>query len=353
MRRTSALFAGGMLAVALGAGCTPDKVRGALPPGARIDTYNQVTVGKVDVLFVIDNSPSTEDKQDNLGRNITGFFTYLQQAKVDYHIGITTTDVTGGGPGAQGRLYGNPSVITPDTPNPAEAFARNAKVGVGGSSNEEGLDGARRTLDLRPAGFLRPDAYLFLIFVSDDEDHSEPGVPHYFYRFFEQQKGKGNEGMISAGAIVGDSPDGCFTPTGGQARAGKRYKEVVDLVGGRIGSICDAQFDVILKELGVDAVGLKRKFALSRTPDEASLDVTLKYPCDTARATLDAACDKQVNECTGSTGDVACTVKKLPDGGKDGWSFEPATNSLVFHGVTLPPKGSEIDVLYYEPGQKP
>lgn len=340
-------------AVALVGGCSGDKVRNTLPPGVRIDTFNQVSVGKVDVLFVIDNSASTEDKQENLARNFKGFFDFLAEAKVDYHIGVTTTDVTSSGPGAQGRLFGSPEVITPATPDPLGAFAKNARVGTGGSGNEAGLDAARRTLELKPAGFLRPEAYLFLIFVSDDEDHSEPGVPRFFYRYFEQAKGKGNEGMVSAGAIVGDAPDGCFTPSGGQARAGLRYKEVVDFVGGRVGSICGAQFDQILRDLGVDAVGLKRKWALTRIPDEGTLDVTVKFPCSTPKETLDAVCSAQTAECDGDAGTVACTVKKSPDGTSDGWTYEPSTNTLVFKGKSLPPKGSEIDVQYYEQGTAP
>lgn len=330
------------------AACAEDKVRATLPPGVRVDTFNQVTVGKVDVLFVIDNSNSTADKQENLARNFKGFFDYLQQAQVDYHIAVTTTDVTSDAPGAKGRLFGSPEVITPATPDPVDAFQQNAKVGTGGSGYESGLDAARRTLELKPTGFLRADAYLFLIFVSDDEDHSEPGVPRYFHRFFERQKGKGNEAMVSAGAIVGDVPDGCFTPSGGQARAGKRYKEVVDLVGGKVGSICGAQFDEILRDLGVEAVGLKRKWTLARIPDLTTLEVSVLYPCGTDAALLNAVCSEQAPDCGSSgKGTIACKVRAA-EGGADGWEYEAATNTLVFKGRSLPPKGSEIDLQYKE-----
>ena len=335
------------------AGCSEDKVRRTLPPGMRVDSYTQVAVGKVDVLFVIDSSPSTEDKQANLARNFAGFFAFLESAKVDYHIAVTTMDVDSSGPGAQGRLFGDPAVITPATAKPLEAFTRNATVGVKGSANEKGLDAARRTLELNPSGFLRPEAFLYLVFVSDDEDHSEPAVPRQFYRMFERLKGKGNEGMISAGAIVGDLPDGCFTAAGGQARPAKRYHELVDLVGGRTGSICDAEFGDTLAALGVDAVGLKRKWPLGKTPDAASLQVTVRFPCTTAKTTLDAACSQQVSTCDGGSGDVVCTVKPKTDDGTDGWSFEPSTNSIFFQGAALPPKGATVEFQYYEQGQTP
>lgn len=351
-RALSAALAVASLGALLG-GCSEDKVRRTLPPGMRVDTFTQVAVGKVDVLFVIDSSPSTEDKQANLARNFQGFFSYLQQAKVDYHIAVTTMDVDTAGPGRQGALFGNPSVITPETPKPLEAFTANATVGTAGSSLEKGLDAARRTLQLNPAGFLRSDAYLYLVFVSDDEDHSEPAVPRQFYRAFEALKGKGNEGMVSAGAIVGDVPDGCFTAAGGQARPANRYHELVGLVGGRIGSVCDAEFGTTLNELGVDAVGLKRKWPLGKTPDAPSLVVTVKYPCATPKATLDAVCSAQVAACAGDVGEVACTVKPKTENGADGWTFEPSTNSVFFNGAALPPKGAAIEFTYYEEGRTP
>ncbi|MFM2152838.1 MAG: hypothetical protein RL199_1273 [Pseudomonadota bacterium] len=344
----------GVLALAaVLAGCSEDKVRRTLPPGMRVDTFAQVAVGKVDVLFVIDSSPSTEDKQANLARNFQGFFSYLQQAKVDYHIAVTTMDVDSVGPGRQGALFGTPAVITPETPKPLEAFSANATVGTEGSSLEKGLDAARRTLQLNPAGFLRPDASLYLVFVSDDEDHSEPAVPRQFYRYFESIKGKGNEGMISAGAIVGDLPDGCYTPAGGQARPANRYRELVGLVGGRTGSVCDSEFGATLNELGVDAAGLKRKWALGKAPDVASLVVTVTYPCTTSKATLDLVCSQQVAACSGSAGSVACTVRPKPETGPDGWTFEPSTNSVFFGGASLPSKGAVIEFTYYEEGQTP
>ncbi len=352
MRRKPALLGGLGLALLL-ASCTNDKLINTLPPGARVDTFNQVTVGKVDILWVIDNSPSTGDKQANLARNFHSFFDYLEQAKVDYHIGVTTTDVSSDVPGSKGRLFGSPAVITAATPDPVAAFEKNVQVGVDGSSNEAGLDGAREALLLNPAGFLRKDAYLFLIFVSDEDDHSAPGTAKYFYRFFEGQKGKGNEAMVSAGAIVGDVPNGCYAPDGGKATPGTRYQEVVDLVGGRVGSVCSTEFSDVLQQMGVDAVGLKRKFMLSLTPDLSTVQVTVKYPCATPAAQLDPTCTDKQDDCGGATGSLSCTVPPEATGSPNGWTYEASSNSLVFHGQSLPPKGAEIDVLYYEPGKKP
>jgi hypothetical protein len=47
----------------------------------------------VDILFVIDNSGSMADEQARLARNFTGFVDALDAMKVDYRVAITTTDV--------------------------------------------------------------------------------------------------------------------------------------------------------------------------------------------------------------------------------------------------------------------
>lgn len=136
--------------------------------------------------------------------------------------------------------------VTPSTVNAQGAFSRDVQVGVGGSGRETGIEAAAIAVGrqtnratgqwLAPpnenAGFLRPDASLFLIFVSDEDDSSF-GEITYFYRAFETLRGAGNEGVVSVSAIVGNPDEdgvagpelgGC--PAGSEARtavAGTRY----------------------------------------------------------------------------------------------------------------------------------
>lgn len=120
--------------------------------------------------------------------------------------------------------------VTPNTPNPVGAFSQLVRFQLAGgqAAREEGVSTAARALgegrvrqsdgtyapvDAPPenAGFVRDEATLFVIFVSDEEDSSFGPVAH-FYRTFEQLKEKGNEARVSLSAIVGDpDPDG---PTG-------------------------------------------------------------------------------------------------------------------------------------------
>jgi hypothetical protein len=119
--------------------------------------------------------------------------------------------------------------VSPTTNGAASAFSRAVRVGVGGSGRESGIQAAaqalgrdtdRTTGTWKPAppenvGFLRPDAALFLIFVSDEDDASF-GEISYFYRAFETLKGAGNEGVVSVSAITGDPDiDGLMGPVRG------------------------------------------------------------------------------------------------------------------------------------------
>ena len=121
------------------------------------------------------------------------------------------------------------SYIQPTTPGAKDAFGKLVRVGISGSALETGIQAAAQALGrdadrttgqfisapAENAGFLRNDASLFVIFVSDEDDSSF-GRVSYYYRTFESLKGAGNEGLISFSAIVGDpDPDGPGPVRGG------------------------------------------------------------------------------------------------------------------------------------------
>lgn len=362
-----------LLALLAASACTCDNtlpLRKGLPPGYKQDILPQVSVQKLDLLWIVDDSGSMENKQANVAANFDAFFQFIQAAKVDYQIAIGTTDIFNDA----GQLRAD--VITPGTSDPAGAFRDAIKVGVAGKALEEGLAGAEDILEADRAGtlkvagkpdvihFARDDAFLFIVAVSDEEDHSF-GEPRYFWRSFEQAKGIGNNGKVSFSAIAGGNfdPDqgkvvaGDCTDNGG-ATAAARYFEVADLTGGLVGSICDASFEATLREFGRLAVGLRRKFPLSSKPDltacagqpdklPACLQVTVRYRCDAPAATLGACTDKQ-DDCKNLSGEaygIACTP---PFGGADGWAYEAGLNAIRFDGTSIPGLGSQVEVVYRE-----
>lgn len=155
------------------------------------------------------------------------------------------------------------SFVTPTTPNAADAFSKAVDVGIAGRGRESGFAAAAIALGkgtdqttrmpvpmpTRNAGFVRPSASLFVIFVSDEEDQSF-GESTYFYRAFETIKGPGNEGLVSLSGIVGppdvDGPagpeaGGCALPQ--PAAPGTRYVALAMYSRGLSGEfrVCDGQ----------------------------------------------------------------------------------------------------------------
>jgi len=358
--------------------CTEDRIRKALPPDVRVDTWTQQSASRIDVLWVVDNSGSMEPRQANLARNFGSFIDVFTQNAIDYRLAITTTDTFKD----KGAFKGSPAVITPRTASPVSAFQSNIRVGTAGSPYEAGMDAAVMALDARAAlnapilearencrigclnkanastcqanceeahavEFLRPDAYLYIVFVTDEEDKSGNPDLRYYYRKLETALGPGNDGMVSTAAIIGDVPSNSCNAT-----PGKRYQQLAELAGGELGSICDPEFATTLRKLATSAVGLKRKFALAKAPNVSTLEVRVLYPCN-APADVTAPCARVdraacTPEAPADSYNLVCTPKQ---GGPDGWNYEPNGRLVYFAGESVPGVNAKLEVQYYEEGK--
>ena len=65
--------------------------------GLNTDVFLQDTRPEADLLLVVDNSGSMQDKRQALADNFAAFFSYATRAGVDYHLAVTTTDMGPGG----------------------------------------------------------------------------------------------------------------------------------------------------------------------------------------------------------------------------------------------------------------
>ena len=158
---------------------------------------------KVDFLFVIDNSGSMVDDQDNLAANFPGFIDGIQATldEVDaYHVGVVTTDAYGhnaagckvlgglvsqtGGPDSSASACGpwSDGHYMTEADDLASGFACAAKVGSGGFPIEKpmnAMEAAVRGDHGAPGacneGFIRDDALLVVTVITDEWDG--PGDP--------------------------------------------------------------------------------------------------------------------------------------------------------------------------------
>lgn len=284
--------------------------------GPRTETFRQFDVRKVDLLFVVDDSCSMDEEQALLGERFSAFLDLAQEETIDYHVAVTTTDL--GPSGAGGAFVGTPPVITPRTVDPAAAFAANAMVGLGGTDAEQGLAAARAALspplvEGPNAGFLRPDASLGIVFVSDEDDQS-PGPVSDYADFFAALR---PEPFLRANAIVGERPSGCAT-----AGPGLRYLNLVDLIGGVSASICTADWDQTLIALAAGGFGFKTRFQLTGIPRPDTIDL-------------------QVNG--------QRLPRFDPGSGAALWRYLPEDNEILFEPVAVPEAGARVRVTY-QPG---
>jgi hypothetical protein len=313
------------------------------------DSFRQLDTPQVDVLWVIDNSCSMSEEQNALTGNFASFIQFADAQALDYRLAVVTTDIEGFGIGGQQcptnpqaqRPMGTPQgacgyfadgnatqsdpawrLVTPDEQPSAEAaFTAIASQGIDGSGNETGLAAAYQALSAPLIngwnnGFLRPDAYLALIFVSDEPDFSI-GTVDFYVNFFKAIKGFRNTNLFSASAIVGDAGQGCNGP-GGNAGGGDRYISVAQQTGGIFESICTSSWSNALQNLGLNVFGYKSRFFLSNTPVAGTIEVLV----DGVR------------------------VEQQAMSGQVRWGYDGATNAVNFAPLAIPEPGSEIIVRY-------
>lgn len=400
------------------------------------DVFQQLPVRQVDILWVVDSSGSMAPKQARLTANFQGFINQLVNANppIDFHIAVTTTDTDATSARGQLRLWniagrrddfiacaptGQGAVTCntgADVSTAVTAFSQMAQVGIDGSAQERGLYAAYLALT-NPLNnstgavtrFVRPEASLYVVVVSDEDDGScnpltrqltctaDPGCrcapdnalngagawgsTAYFTRFFETFKGYGNEDLVAFGAIVAtdDEPvpaqfgdpnphvgccraaDGQPCPTNGSndggleiAYHGDRYLKVAAATGGVAVSICQEDFSDALSTLGYAASGLRQDFRLTRGPDlKASGDDAAGLAAWVSKPTA-ASCNVDGNCPAGSSCRGQRCAERVPvkltaaPGGASYVRCDAAglRNMVRFEGAAVPEPLSTVEVCY-------
>ncbi|PIE17988.1 MAG: hypothetical protein CSA65_06790 [Proteobacteria bacterium] len=311
---TFSACAGDSKVVSADSGQTPDQspftqdVGGPSP-----DVPTVYACDTIDLLFVIDNSGSMFQEQESLMKS---FPTFIQQIEAiepkikSYHVGVVSTDV-GSGPhtytgssckpgGDEGKLKHDPvgagcsgtypKYLEGPSATMADDFSCIAALGTTGCGFEQQLEAALQALSGQSYndGFLRKNAPLAIIFITDEDDCSadpklfDPAdtalgslktrcvaqtqllkpVADYVAAF---KALKDNPDRLVVAAITG--PPGkvvidetkfagqepiCSSPEFGEAAAGNRFGELVTAFGDRgvQTSLCDGDLAKGLEVIG-------------------------------------------------------------------------------------------------------
>lgn len=319
------------------------------------DVYQQSENDAIDLLWVIDNSGSMKPFQNALRASFDKFIKTLNSDDIDFQIGITSTDSCPDRAPQnleenlcpdefpeshrvhhRGDLVGKSGkrVIKSGDRDVVDRFRRLAAVGTGGSSFEHGLTSAVNAIDKSLDGlngsFLRPDAYLAMIVLSDENDDGvglseknetginfwKKGKTRYHFDasdFNKAVKSKLGTQRFSLSSIVADADSRgmpCKLANGRALEVGKEYQKASKLTGGHIESLCDNNWTGLLERLAANIKKQLLEFSLSKRP-------------------------------------IISSIKVFVDGSEvEGWSYKNASNKIRFSKKNAPAAGSNIEINY-------
>jgi hypothetical protein len=285
---------------------------GALFEEGFTQEYNPV----VDVLWVVDNSGSMETVVENVRSNFEFFITEFLTLGLDYHMAAITTDMDDGS--QSGQIQGEVLLSSMSSSYVEGNFLSSVDVGSGGSADEEGFNATKAALTSplvngANAGFLRDyengeEVGLTIIVVSDENDNSSMDASSYV-TWLKSLKDDPTKARFNA-----------FIDTGGGdpfgVNYGAKYIEAANSTDGFVTDIYSENYEAAMQEISFAAAGMVVSFTLERTPMSLS---TMK---------------------------VYANGQEVPQDLYNGWTYDSASNSLTFHGDSIPEPGASVTIQY-------
>ncbi|MCC2678004.1 MAG: hypothetical protein K0R29_580 [Pseudobdellovibrio sp.] len=313
-----------------------------LSSSAQYEQASTFVPRKLDVLFVVDNSGSMSSSQAALAANFPSFINFFKNKGYDFKIAVTTSDAFYGDQfattscslcnaeqtrfksGTNPKIY----VIEEDTPDLENVFAANVNVGINGSGDERAFSSFKAALNSSlNTGFHRPDAYLSIVIVSDEEDFSHDDINmnesytqptlHTIasYKTYLENFTQGTAGEDFSVSTISILDTTCRNSLGSGRKVGTRYMELADATLGTKNSLC-SNFDAVLNNISnTIASQIVATFHLSRTPIESSL-----------RVLVDGVL--------------------VPQDSTNGWTFDSVANSVSIHGTYAPQSGAVVTINF-------
>ena len=235
------------------------------------ENFEQGEWGKLDILVVIDNSGSMLEEQTNLASKLEPLLSHVEKA--DWQISVISTDPS---ETCQRALIKKSDV------NTKSVFANAVNAGIKGSGFERGILRAVVGLkaDCKTQKWVRPDSTLAVLIVAD-EDNCGPGEgtnsycnnapdfnSSYLYDYLATIRKPGTDAKVYG--LIWEPGTACSTGLS----QGTTFKEVIEKTGGKMGSICDADYSTTLRAMSQDIAQIvKYEFPLAHAPDDGTLQI--------------------------------------------------------------------------------
>lgn len=223
----------------------------------------------VDIIWIVDNSGSMQDEQESVAKNFKYFIDSFINRNVDFQMAITTTDIRKNN---KSRLTDqsinllNSTNAKYDPEGFLNSFKNLIQVGTDGSYVEQGLLALDELIYKKGQSFLRNDAQLAIICLSDEEDQSPLSLNNYLARL---KATKSDSTKIKFYSVV----DSELINSGRGITTGfYRYKEMSDLTNGLLLNIRE-DFYRSLSLIGETIVNLLDSFQLKHSPKISTLRV--------------------------------------------------------------------------------
>lgn len=279
----------------------PDNV--GAPLEEQLDQWNLEDLTRTDLVFFGDTSGSMSVELTTMGSQILTFLDGLSVYTGDWQL-MAVTGPDGCGVGG---------VLTPETPDYATLFANGLLTAPGADEVDEwGLYNVAMAVEQTDeaecnAGFLRDDARLHVVVISDEDDNSpgwDSGDAGYWAEYVDALFArKSSPALVRVSGIIGPVPDGCA-----EAEPGTGYAEAIEATGGVTLSICE-DWTLGIGSL-VEATVQHDTFALSRAPQPSTLEVFVNG------------------------------VERA-----EGWAYDVTENAVVF-SADIPVAGDTVEVTY-------
>lgn len=304
--------------------------------GLQTDLFVVDPMPRTDLLLVIDDSAAMAPHQAKLQSLLSDLAAHAIDEDVLIRFGVTTTSRTAtadcAGAGADGRLLplNGPRWLDSHADLPSATWEAHADVGTCSSAPNEGMAAAFRALselaavaddpahpeaDDGNAGFLRPGAWLSLLFVSASDDASGEDAAEWGQRLLAV---RGPRNPFFVGAIV----PGC-----GSAPETTRYAELARWAGGRAVDLCVDDWTAALFGSVATWTPPRTHFYLARRPRDADGDGAFE---DDIEVRLNGA-----------------IVPSTGDDGTIHWSFHPELHdAVIFASGWIPNDGATVEIAY-------